>query len=214
MARARRRRRLAYSRVRARSRCGRQGRQLTLLSKVREQPLTSKPLSTRSPALGFMVMTKEASLSAPSALSQLSAVEPLGIEPIAMADVARATKPRAASPMRRSCFPAVRLAVHCRLHHGDLRASPLHLSYRNQPMPSETYLLFREAILGESQVTCVYRGHDRELCPVIIGHTRGEETVLGLPVRRDEQHQAAARRRMEMSLSRGERRSAARRTLA
>ena len=43
-------------------------------------------------------------------------------------------------------------------------------------MPSETYLLFREAILGDKQVTCVYRGHYRELCPVIIG-TR-EEKVL------------------------------------
>jgi hypothetical protein len=45
-------------------------------------------------------------------------------------------------------------------------------------MPSETYLLFREAILGEKQVICFYGGHYRELCPVIIGHTRGEEKVL------------------------------------
>jgi hypothetical protein len=45
-------------------------------------------------------------------------------------------------------------------------------------MPSETYRLFREAILGEKQVICVYRSHYRELCPVIIGHTGGEEKVL------------------------------------
>jgi hypothetical protein len=45
-------------------------------------------------------------------------------------------------------------------------------------MPSEMYLLLREAILGEKQVTCIYQGHYRELCPVIIGHTRGEEKVL------------------------------------
>jgi hypothetical protein len=45
-------------------------------------------------------------------------------------------------------------------------------------MPSETYRLFREAILGEKQVTCVYGGHYRELCPVIIGHTQGDEKVL------------------------------------
>ena len=41
-------------------------------------------------------------------------------------------------------------------------------------MPSETYLLFREAILGEKQVVCIYQGYYRELCPVIIGHTRDE----------------------------------------
>ncbi len=45
-------------------------------------------------------------------------------------------------------------------------------------MPSETYRLFRDAILGEKQVVCVYGGHYRELCPVIIGHTQGEEKVL------------------------------------
>lgn len=45
-------------------------------------------------------------------------------------------------------------------------------------MPSETYRLFREAILGEKQVVCVYQGHTRELCPVIIGHTSGQEKVL------------------------------------
>jgi hypothetical protein len=45
-------------------------------------------------------------------------------------------------------------------------------------MPSATYQLFREAILGEKQVTCTYQGHYRELCPLIIGHKRGEERVL------------------------------------
>ena len=45
-------------------------------------------------------------------------------------------------------------------------------------MPSATYRLFRRAILEEKQVTCVYKGHRRELCPHIIGHTGGEEKVL------------------------------------
>jgi hypothetical protein len=44
--------------------------------------------------------------------------------------------------------------------------------------PSTTYKLFREAILGERPVTCVYQGYYRELCPLIIGHTRGRERVL------------------------------------
>jgi hypothetical protein len=43
---------------------------------------------------------------------------------------------------------------------------------------SEVYRLFREAILTERQVTCVYDGHYRELCPHIIGHTKGREAVL------------------------------------
>ena len=46
-------------------------------------------------------------------------------------------------------------------------------------MPSATYTLFRNAILGEQQVVCLYDGRTRELCPHIIGtNKRGEEVVL------------------------------------
>jgi hypothetical protein len=45
-------------------------------------------------------------------------------------------------------------------------------------MPSRIYGIFREAILGEKQVTCTYGGHYRELCPHIIGHKDGDEKVL------------------------------------
>jgi hypothetical protein len=46
-------------------------------------------------------------------------------------------------------------------------------------MPSATYALFRNAILGEEQVVCSYDGRSRELCPHIIGINRsGEEVVL------------------------------------
>ena len=46
-------------------------------------------------------------------------------------------------------------------------------------MPSATYTLFRNAILGEQQVVCIYDGRFRELCPHIIGtNKRGEEVVL------------------------------------
>src|ERR1700731_3523800 len=46
-------------------------------------------------------------------------------------------------------------------------------------MPGATYDLFRNAILGEQQVICVYEGRHRELCPHIIGtNKRGEEVVL------------------------------------
>jgi hypothetical protein len=36
-------------------------------------------------------------------------------------------------------------------------------------MPSATYNIFREAILAEQQVTCLYLGRRRELCPHIVG---------------------------------------------
>jgi hypothetical protein len=52
------------------------------------------------------------------------------------------------------------------------------LEERLRPTPSATYLLFREAILHEKQVTCLYQGRYRELCPLIVGHKRGEERVL------------------------------------
>jgi hypothetical protein len=46
-------------------------------------------------------------------------------------------------------------------------------------MPSANYVLFRNAILTEQQVTCVYEGRRRELCPHIIGTNKhGEEVVL------------------------------------
>ena len=46
-------------------------------------------------------------------------------------------------------------------------------------MTSRAYTLFRDAILAEQQVTCVYEGRYRELCPHIIGTNRsGEEVVL------------------------------------
>jgi hypothetical protein len=46
-------------------------------------------------------------------------------------------------------------------------------------MPSTTYALFRNAILNEQQVVCLYDGRVRELCPHIIGtNRRGEEVVL------------------------------------
>jgi hypothetical protein len=45
-------------------------------------------------------------------------------------------------------------------------------------MPSRTYRLFQEAMAGRRQVLCTYGGFVRELCPVILGHTGGEERAL------------------------------------
>jgi predicted nucleic acid-binding protein len=55
-------------------------------------------------------------------------------------------------------------------------ASPIRK--RRHSTASETYNLFREAILHEKQLTCTYRKHHRELCPHIIGHRKGQEVVL------------------------------------
>jgi hypothetical protein len=49
-------------------------------------------------------------------------------------------------------------------------------------MPSATYQIFREALLHEKQVACSYGGYPRELCPIILGHTRDEEKVLAYQV--------------------------------
>lgn len=46
-------------------------------------------------------------------------------------------------------------------------------------MPSATYTLFREAILAERQIICIYDGRTRELCPHIVGRNKnGEEVAL------------------------------------
>ena len=44
--------------------------------------------------------------------------------------------------------------------------------------PSVTYRLFQEAMAGRRPLTCLYDGKRREICPVILGHTEGEEKAL------------------------------------
>jgi hypothetical protein len=43
---------------------------------------------------------------------------------------------------------------------------------------SATYNLFEQAIRLRKQIVCVYRGHPRELCPIILGHSQGQEKAL------------------------------------
>lgn len=45
-------------------------------------------------------------------------------------------------------------------------------------MPSPTYELITRAMAERKQVLCRYDGYRRELCPVILGHTDGQEVVL------------------------------------
>jgi hypothetical protein len=60
-------------------------------------------------------------------------------------------------------------------------------------MASRTYELFEKAMRTQKQVLCTYHGAPREVCPIILGHTKGAEQVLtwqfggtnedGLPIR-------------------------------
>jgi hypothetical protein len=45
-------------------------------------------------------------------------------------------------------------------------------------MPSPVYELFSQAMAGRKQILCMYGGYQRELCPVILGHSRGQEKAL------------------------------------
>jgi hypothetical protein len=58
---------------------------------------------------------------------------------------------------------------------------------------SEAFRLFHLAVLERKQITCVYQGRYREVCPHILGHKGGDEAALvyqfggesagGLPLR-------------------------------
>jgi hypothetical protein len=43
---------------------------------------------------------------------------------------------------------------------------------------SAVFTFFHQAILERRRVTCIYKGRYREVCPHILGHTRGAEKVL------------------------------------
>jgi hypothetical protein len=45
-------------------------------------------------------------------------------------------------------------------------------------VPSSTYDLFVQAMAERKQILCSYGGYHRELCPVILGSSRGEEKAL------------------------------------
>jgi hypothetical protein len=49
---------------------------------------------------------------------------------------------------------------------------------RSQKMPSATYALFVVAMAERRQILCTYQGRRREICPIILGHTKGDEKAL------------------------------------
>ena len=45
-------------------------------------------------------------------------------------------------------------------------------------MPSATYRLFEQAMTERKPVVCLYQGHPRAICPMILGHTGTAEMAL------------------------------------
>jgi hypothetical protein len=45
-------------------------------------------------------------------------------------------------------------------------------------VPSPTYALFLAAMRGTKQIVCTYQGHEREICPILLGRTGLEEKAL------------------------------------
>jgi hypothetical protein len=45
-------------------------------------------------------------------------------------------------------------------------------------MASRNYALFERAMRRRKPIACMYGGHRRELCPIILGHTQGQEKAL------------------------------------
>jgi hypothetical protein len=45
-------------------------------------------------------------------------------------------------------------------------------------MPSHAYALFQQAMRRQQQILCTYDGYFRELCPIILGHSQGQEKAL------------------------------------
>jgi hypothetical protein len=43
---------------------------------------------------------------------------------------------------------------------------------------SANYDLFEQAMRMRKQIVCRYDGHSRELCPIILGHSQGQEKAL------------------------------------
>jgi hypothetical protein len=47
-------------------------------------------------------------------------------------------------------------------------------------MSNSTYRLFAWAIENRAALLCRYHGHPREICPIILGHSEGQEKALVL----------------------------------
>lgn len=65
--------------------------------------------------------------------------------------------------------------------HLEAHAALLHRwldALRARAGSSTTYRLFEQAMVERQQILCMYDGYHRELCPIILGHSQGEEKAL------------------------------------
>lgn len=70
------------------------------------------------------------------------------------------------------------LAAHAVLLHRWLDALCQRAAETDGHEPSLTYRLFEQAMTERKQIICMYDGYRRELCPIILGHSQGEEKAL------------------------------------
>ena len=70
------------------------------------------------------------------------------------------------------------LAAHAALLHRWLEALRQRAAETQGSGPSQTYQLFEQAMAEREQILCMYDDYRRELCPIILGHTQGEEKAL------------------------------------
>jgi uncharacterized protein (DUF4415 family) len=59
--------------------------------------------------------------------------------------------------------------------HTDNRSST---AIREMHVPSPAYKLFEQAMAGRRQIFCTYHHRPREICPIILGHSQGQEKAL------------------------------------
>ena len=59
--------------------------------------------------------------------------------------------------------------------HADDRSS---VTMMKTPAASSAYELFEKEMTTRKQILCTYNGRCRELCPVILGHSQGQEKAL------------------------------------
>jgi uncharacterized protein YutE (UPF0331/DUF86 family) len=70
------------------------------------------------------------------------------------------------------------LKAHAALLHRWLDALARRAAEIEEPESSQNYRLFEQAMVERQQILCMYDGHRRELCAIILGHSQGEEKAL------------------------------------
>src|SRR5437763_10781575 len=70
------------------------------------------------------------------------------------------------------------LAAHAALLHRWLDALRQRAGKTEEPGLSQNYRLFEQTMIERKQILCMYDSYHRELCPIILGHSQGEEKAL------------------------------------